>query len=190
MIKFIVPVPVFVPGFLVRFCVWLLLLYRKNHYGYPFRRIKLTQGKYAIVDVEDYDKLNVYNWFATYSISTFYALRNENGKSIKMHRKIMNFPQGYYIDHINHNGLDNRKANLRIVTPAQNSRNRRKGRRKTSSKYKGVYFMKGIKKWRADIYYNDKSIYLGYFDNETDAARAYDAAAKIYHGEFAALNFS
>ncbi|MCX5632993.1 MAG: AP2 domain-containing protein [Phycisphaerae bacterium] len=178
-----------VPAIIESIVVYFLLRYRKNRYGYPFRKIKLTKGQYAIVDPEDYEKLIGYNWFAVEDLRTFYAQRNGNGKSIKMHRQIMNPPPGLFVDHQNHNGLDNRKANLKIATPAQNSRNRLKGRRKTSSKYKGVYFMKGINKWRADIYHNNKAIYLGYFENEEDAAKAYDNAAKIYHGDFASLNF-
>ncbi|MGA2914516.1 MAG: AP2 domain-containing protein [Sedimentisphaerales bacterium] len=182
-------IPFYVPDCLDRLMIKLVLRYRKRKYGYTFRRIKLSQGKYAKVDPEDYENLSGFNWFAVDSISTFYAQRNENNKSIKMHRQIMNPPPGFYVDHDNHNGLDNRKANLRLATPAQNSRNRLKGKRKTSSRYKGVYLVKSINKWRADIYHNNQAIYLGHFENEINAAKAYDKAAIIYHGDFASLNF-
>jgi hypothetical protein len=182
----IIPIPKIITGFVL----WFVLHHRKKHYGYPFRKIKLTKGKYAIVDPEDYEKLIEYNWFAVKDPHTFYAQRNGNGKTIKMHRQIMNPPPGLFVDHENHNGLDNRKANLQIATPAQNSRNRLKGRKKTSSRYKGVYLAKETKKWRAAIYHNNECIHLGYFENEEDAAKAYDKAARLYHGEFASLNFS
>jgi len=93
------------------------------------------------------------------------------------------------IDHINHNGLDNRKANLRLATRAQNSRNRRPVGR-GSSKYKGVTYRKSDGVFIADIRAGRKRIYLGCFKSETEAAKAYDAGAKKYHGEFASLNFN
>jgi hypothetical protein len=92
------------------------------------------------------------------------------------------------IDHINHNGLDNRKANLRLATPAQNSRNRRPVGR-GSSQYKGVSYRKTDGVFIADIRAGRKRIYLGCFKREIEAAKAYDTAAKKYHGEFASLNF-
>jgi hypothetical protein len=107
-----------------------------------------------------------------------------------MHRVIMNAPADRFVDHKHGEGLDNRKENLRIVTCAQNQYNRRKmTTRQTSSKYKGVYFRKNYKKYCAQIRYKGKRMHLGYFDNETDAAKAYDEAAKKLFGEFARLNF-
>jgi hypothetical protein len=182
-------IPYYVPQFLDKLAVAILLRYREIKYGYPFRLIELTRGKYAKVDPEDYEKLIGYNWFAVKELHTFYAQRNENGKSVKIHRQIMNPPPGLFVDHQNHDGLDNRKANLRIATPAENSRNKKKQGSKTSSKYKGVYLAKWAGKWRAAIYHNGKCIQLGYFDNEPDAAKAYDKAAKLLFGEFASLNF-
>jgi len=182
-------IPVFVPDSLDRLMVRLLLRYRKRHYGFPFRRIKLSQGKYAIVDPEDYEKLIGYVWYAANALCTFYAQRNENGKSVRMHRQIMNPPAGFFVDHENHNGLDNRKANLQIVTPAENTYNKRKEKGSVSSRYKGVSFRKSRNKWTAYISYRGRRINLGCFDDEIDAAKAYDEAAKELFGKFAFLNF-
>jgi len=155
------------------------------------KRIPLTQGKFAIVDDEDYERLSRFKWYTGKSRNTFYAVRSVKimGKWItrKMDRDILNVPIGFQVDHINRNGLDNRKVNLRTCTLAQNVRNRKTP--KHSSKYKGVSWFKITKKWRAYIYPNNKFISLGYFMNEIDAAKAYDNKAKELFGEFACLNF-
>jgi hypothetical protein len=107
-----------------------------------------------------------------------------------MHREIIRTPRHLVVDHINHNGLDNRKANLRPATRAQNNYNRLIIKRKdSSSKYKGVSWKKEYKKWQAQIYVNGQFKFLGYFEDEIQAAKAYDEAAKKYYGRFACLNF-
>jgi hypothetical protein len=103
-----------------------------------------------------------------------------------MHRQLLTPPPGKCIDHANGNGLDNRRANLRFATPAQNAWNTR--RKVSASGYKGVYFSKA-NKFGAAIRCNKKRIHLGCFDSPVDAAKAYDKAAKKYHGQFAQTNF-
>lgn len=148
--------------------------------------IPLTQGKFAIVDANDFDSLSKTKWFTLSSKNNvFYAV---TGKRCKvMHRIIMNAPDGIFIDHINHDGLDNRKINLRFCTRSQNTMNQRKPRN-TSSRFKGVSFHKTTGKWRASIKVGEKSKWLGLFGNEEGAAIAYNEAAIKYFGEFALLN--
>jgi len=153
------------------------------------RLIPLTQGKFAIVHAEDYEWLSQYKWCALKTHDNkFYAVRRKNNKTIIMHRQIMNAPAGLVVDHIDGNGLNNRRTNLRICTQAQNIHNSRP-RRNRSSKYKGVFWNKTNKKWIVTIHKGDKRIYLGGFDDEIEAALAYDRKATELFGEFAYLNF-
>ena len=169
-------------------------MYRRLRFGCAFRKIPLTQGKFAIVDPDDYPRLSKYKWriCKTKGKNVLYAersIRRPNGKysRLLMHRQIIHVPEGYVIDHINGSGLDNRKANLRPATVAQNAWNSKK--RNPRSGYKGVCFAKDKGLWRAAIVCNRKRIHLGYFKNKTDAAKAYDKAARKFHGEFASVNF-
>ena len=160
----------------------------KSSHTEDIRYIPLTQGKFAIVDAEDYDWLSRYDWFAMKSKQTYYAHRHSNGKILSMHREIMRAPKGMICDHKNHNGLNNRKSNLRICTIRQNARNRQ-ARTGCSSGYKGVYWSKRYKKWRARISFECRRIHLGNFFDEIKAALAYDDKAAELFGEFACLNF-
>jgi hypothetical protein len=149
------------------------------------RRIPLSNGQFAIVDAADYDWLSQYTWTM---IAAGYAGRNEKGKLVLMHRQIMNPPKGMVVDHIDGGILDNRRSNLRICTRAQNVRNSAK-RRRAASRYKCVGFDKERGKWFARFRYKSMHLWLGYFDDEAEAARAYDRKAVEYFGEFARLNF-
>jgi hypothetical protein len=171
-----------------------VLLYRFLRYGYTFRRIPLTQGKFALVDPDDYYHLSQYKWHAAGRYGKFYAVRAAKTKTgqkrIQMHRYILNIPDGILVDHLNRNALDNRKENLRPATPAQNICNRAKFRNRTyGSKYKGVNCKRPGRLYQAQIQLNRRPIFLGSFQDEVAAAKAYDRAAKKYHGQFAALNF-
>ena len=152
------------------------------------RRIPLTKGKFALVDAEDYYRLAKFNWHAKLGSTTMYAARRAGGKMIKMHRLIMDAPSHLVVDHIDHNGLNNARSNLRLCTIAQNSRNMLSNNGSTS-KYKGVCWHKTKKKWAATIQFNKKTYHLGHFEDEIDAAKAYDKKAKELFGEFAYLNF-
>jgi len=158
------------------------------------KQIPLTQGMFALVDDDDFEALSKWKWHANKSKGNYYACRNSprvNKKrtSIKMHRQIMNVPNdGLFIDHINGNGLDNRRENLRLCTNAENTRNSRVSSSNTTG-YRGVSLHGPTKKFRARIKSDDGTIYLGHFKTAIDAALAYDFAAKRFHGEFARLNF-
>jgi hypothetical protein len=186
---------IIIPDWLDGPLVWLALLYRRLRYGYPFRKIPLTQGKYAIVDPEDYDRLTKYKWHVHKSAHSYYAVHSlTNGKNlprknIQMHNLVIKPPPGCFLDHISQNALDNRKANLRIATHTQNVWHRRKFNTPSRSTYKGVDWVQKQKKWRARIRVNGKRIYLGSFSDQIQAAKAYDQAARKFHGQFAALNF-
>jgi len=171
-----------------------VLNWRCLRFGYAFRKIPLTRGKFAIVDSDDYIRLAKYKWriCKTKGKNVLYAERSvrlPNGKysRILMHREVLHIREGFVIDHINRNGLDNRRANLRPATVAQNAQNSSK--RKNRSGYKGVWYAKDKRKWRAAIWHNNKREHLGYFDSPRRAALSYDAAAKKYHKEFASFNF-
>jgi hypothetical protein len=152
------------------------------------RYIALTKGKFAVVDACNYERLNKYRWFAMRGDRTFYAIRNDNRRTVLMHRQIMRAPKGVPVDHIDHNGLDNRQGNLRLCTPSQNNCNQGPHRR-GSSRFRGVSWQKNARKWAATICFRAVRYYLGLFEDEVEAARARDRKAIELHGEFAWLNF-
>ena len=152
--------------------------------------IKLNKGFVAIVDADDYERVSQYHWYVDTEArrKTAYARSRVDGRQVFMHRFIMNARPGQIMDHINRNGLDNRKANLRFVTVSQNHMNRVKSKRGMTSKYKGVSRCKwGTKRWRADLQVNGKEFYV-YCKTEIEAARAYDEMAKQHYGEYAHFN--
>jgi hypothetical protein len=181
--------------------VWLdfiftcpLLACRLLRYGYTFRKIYIGEGEFTIVDQQIYYQLGHLKWSVCGNDKNVYAARLIKKtacglRSIYLHREIMNPPKGILVDHRNGNGLDNRRANLRLATRSQNSANKRK-RKNTSSRFIGVNFNKTAARWYVFVKKNEKRYWVGSFVNEIDAGRAYDEAAKKYHGEFARLNFS
>ena len=159
------------------------------------KEIKLTQGKVAIVDDEDFEYLDQWKWYAKKNprSDTYYAARSisfyVDGKRKQgtkyMHKEILDAPRGMEVDHENHNGLDNQKSNIRICTQSQNQRNRLKYKNNTRG-YKGVSSLR--KYIVAQIFVDGKNKWLGYFKTPELAAKAYNKAAIKYFGEFAQLN--
>jgi hypothetical protein len=160
-------------------------------YSEPYRLIPLTQGQNAIVDAQDFEWLSQWNWYAQWFSCTrsFYAARRQNHKKIYMHLAILECKGGEKGDHRNRDSLDNRRQNLRKCTQTQNTHNQRLSRRNTSG-YKGVSWHTQRNKWSSNIRVNRKAVHLGTFYSREDAARAYDAAAIKYFGEFACPNFA
>lgn len=155
------------------------------------RQVKLTQGKFALVDDEDFDWINQWNWHYN---KAGYAVRNKlvNKKWIgyKMHILINNTPNNLQTDHINGNRLDNQRANLRSCTAQENAKNRKKNSN-SPSPYKGVLWWEYYGrpgKWTATIRHNKKDYFIGVYKTSIEAAVAYNAKAVELHGEFAKLN--
>lgn len=148
------------------------------------KEIQLTQGKFALVDDEDFEWLNRWKWCVDKGGNTFYAQRRLStigGKchKIKMHHAILGKPpKSFEVDHCDGNGLNNQRKNLRFVTRRQNQQNQRNGRKK-SSQYPGVYWDKRDKKWIARIQINGKSNNLGYFVDEFEAFESYRKAVNV-----------
>lgn len=158
------------------------------------REIPLTQGMIALVDDEDYTGLARWKWYyhKGSTAKTGYAKRKHSRqdgeqKTIFMHRIILNTPPKYQTDHINGNGLDNRKENLRVATHSQNKCNAGKYQNNTSG-FKGVSWRKDRKRWLAYIRLGTQRIHIGYFKDKLKAASAYNKGATKCHGEFARLN--
>ena len=156
------------------------------------RKIPLTQGKLALVDDDDYDRVKKLKWCAAQNRGTWYAIHGRD-PPVYLHRFILNAKTGDECDHVNGDGLDNRRHNLRFCNPSQNQANSGKHRfhygRPTSSLYKGVYWHKRDRNWQASIRLGYRGKFLGCFGDENQAAEAYDSAARTYFGSFARLNF-
>lgn len=159
------------------------------------KKIKLTQGKYALVDNEDYNYLNQFKWcyHSQYAMRRMYIKSTKGYKDIKMHRLIMNTPKHKETDHVDGNGLNNQKSNLRICTHKQNTQNARL-RSDNKTGYKGVSISKRISgvvyvaKIANPKYKRTYSIHLGYFKTAQEAALAYNKAAIKQFGKYAYLN--
>lgn len=161
------------------------------------REIQLTQGQVAIVDDDDYERVNAFKWTAQkikqkervvfYAKRTVWSNWSEGSQeTILLHRFIMNAEKGTFIDHKNGNSLDCRKNNLRTASRSENNANRRV-RRMKPVQYKGVDAVR--EKFKAQISVNGKTQSLGLFSTQEAAAIAYDQKARELFGEFASLNF-
>jgi hypothetical protein len=158
------------------------------------KEIPLTQNKVALVDDEDFEALNQFNWYAAQRDTRWYAMRN--GPKVKrkrlymvmMHREIVNAPCGVDVDHWNRDGLDNRRKNLRLCSRTENLRNKRR-RYDSKSPYKGICYRVPNQSWQVRIRRDREEIHIGYFPDPISAAVAYDVAAILLFGEFACLNF-
>jgi hypothetical protein len=154
------------------------------------KSIPLSQGKITLVDDEDYDYLNQWKWTYFTNSNCEYAARNQDKKAILMHRVILGDPfcnNGLDTDHINRDGLDNRKINLRFCTHQQNQWNRGKFKNNKSG-FIGVYYERG--KWRASSRANHTHTFIGYFDTAEEASQAYKQFVLKAYGEFAETNFT
>jgi hypothetical protein len=153
------------------------------------KKIPLTQGQVALVDDCDFERVVALgSWYYNQGYAVHGERRRGKYHTTLMHRLILGDPQGD-TDHANGNGLDNRRCNLRACSRSQNAKNQRpRNRPDKTSHFKGVGWYKPYGKWRAKIMVDYRTIHLGYFASEEDAARAYDEAARKYHGQFARLN--
>jgi hypothetical protein len=155
--------------------------------------ILLTREQWAIIDVEDLERVQPYKWQASWrkTSKSFCATRTLRFGDVgheSLARYILQAPAHLQVDHVNHDTLDNRKANLRLCTKTENARNIRVGTYPKSSRYKGVNWSKIRSKWRARITVDGAQYELGFVENEMDAAMLYNTAAIQYFGEFALLN--
>lgn len=149
---------------------------------------KYGEGKYALIDDEDYEIVSLFRWNVNTGGYVYtYQLINGQRENILMHRLINNTPKKFSTDHIDHNTLNNLKYNLRTCTHQQNMHNR-KQTKICSSKFKGVSWDKQTKKWRALIRFNNIKKSIGYFNDEIEAAEAYNTAAVKMFGKHAYLN--
>jgi hypothetical protein len=156
------------------------------------KEIHLTRGMVALVDDDLYEHLSQWKWCVTWSGFNWYAARtqtlpNKKQQRVYMHREVLNAPPGTQVDHVSGDRLDNTRQNLRLATNQQNSCNRPAQSRNTSG-YKGVSFDKARGKWDARIMSDGTQICLGRYATKEEAARAYNEASMLYHGEFARLN--
>ena len=148
-------------------------------------KIEISNGGHTLVDHADYARLSRYSWHAT---KLGYVCRKERGKRITMHGEVLRPNPGLLVDHINGDTKDNRRRNLREATHTQNMQNRKR-HSGSVSKFKGVWHDPRRGVWRAQISSNGERIQLGSFRDEVRAAKQYDRAARLFHGEFARTNF-
>lgn len=154
------------------------------------KEIKLSSEKIAIVDDVDYERLSGFHWYfdGRYAAKSLWNRETKKETKIYMHKLIVTVERNQFVDHINGNKLDNRRENLRVVSKQQNNMNQSTQTRTKHSKYKGVSWDKSRNKWVAYCKKDGKMNYLGRFNNEEEAALAYNQKALELFGEFAKLN--
>ena len=150
------------------------------------KEIGISSGRVVLIDDEDFDYVTTYRWALIKRGKLEHAYRKIGTKSIYLHRCLIDAPEGRSVDHINGNGLDNRKCNLRLADKTQNGRNRGKNKNNKSG-YKGVFWNTQASKWNAKIHV-PKQVHLGYYTTPEEAALAYNKGAIKYFGKFAKLN--
>lgn len=159
------------------------------------KKLFIRDDIHAIVDDEDYERLNKFKWSLQEGKNTYYAARNDKSsgkrKYIYLHRAVLNVTDSkILVDHINGNGLDNRKSNLRLCNNSKNQANRVKSKHSTQP-YRGIRRRRTLQdKYEARIRFKGKEYYLGRFDTAEEAALMYDLTLIAFHGEFANTNFS
>jgi len=153
------------------------------------KEIQLTKGFTTMVNDDDFDFLSQWKWRALiHHTGNIYAVRTDGNKWVRMHRVIMSVSdRSIIVDHKDRNSLNNQRHNLRLCNTIQSSSNRRPNI-KSSSKYRGVSYVRATNKWRAQIEHKNKTYILGSFTSEVDAALAYNKKAIDIHGEFAYIN--
>lgn len=144
-------------------------------------------GSSVLIDVNDVQKVYAFAWTTRGSSGGRYVYTGSGGRPIYMHRLILGAKEGQYVDHVDHDTLDNRRANLRLCSQSENARNMVRHVTATSQ-FKGVSICKQTSRWVATIH-TPRKVHLGYFASEFDAAVAYDAAARRMFGSFAQCNF-
>lgn len=151
------------------------------------KKIELTKGEYALVDDKDFEYLNQWSWYTLVNRKKKYAVRKPMSGIVLMHREILSTPKTVVVDHIDGDGLNNQRVNLRNCTDGENKRNRGMQRNNTSG-VKGVSWSRQAKKWHARISVDKKSLHLGYFVDKNDAYEACRIAYIEHHKEFANYN--
>jgi len=152
-------------------------------------KLYTTNGFEVLVDKDIYEKFKDKKLNTSGKSSSPYVQIYRDGRKISLHRIIMNAPPGKVVDHINHNTLDNRRENLRVCSNSENLANARKTtNRKTTSKYRGVYYEEGLNAWVSRVYKDEKRVYYGVFNTEESAANAFNYYLLKHYGEFAHLN--
>lgn len=152
------------------------------------KEIHLTKNQISFVDDADYASVKSKNWGAHKYPNSWYASSRINGKTTGLHSFLLKPPAGFVVDHIDGNGLNNQRSNLRIATPSENMRNQRR-HADSASKYKGVWKVKDCNRWAVRLWDGTKRHYVGLFKDEIEAAKTYDFIANQVFGAFAHLNF-